>query len=313
MENTEPRIAPSPEAASDDFVSPFNFSPAEERAYWRGVADGVIRAGGAVPPEIAARITPPADPAAPGEALPWEADPPEEEGRRRHDAFTGARKQAFLKTLTKVGCIADACRLTGISTSTVYNHQSSDPEFERHCELALGMASTPIELTAYERAVVGHEEPVIRGGKVVGTRIRRSDYMLKILLQGSNPKKYGPRPGFKRKRLLKFERKQIEREVAARMQAQEPTIAAVRDEVLARLRAIRAHRQDKRLEQGWTDAGGGVLVPPGWVWTGEGDPRDAMAGAVGNHDAVSSSSNSSTSAPDFPPPDIQTAPPGHPC
>jgi|GEM_PF-1084616 len=286
MANSESRIAPSSEPASDDSASPIN--PSElDRAYWRGVADGLAQAGAEVPPDVAARSAEPdPGPASPGETLPWDGEPPEEAGRQRHDAFTGAKKQLYLKALAKAGCILDACRLTGVSSSTVYNHQASDPDFARHCQLAIDMASTPIELTAYERAVVGVEEDVIRGGKVVGTRMRRSDYMLRVMLQGSNPKKYGPRPGFKRKRLLKFERKQIEREVVARMQVQTPKIEAVRDEVLTKLRAIRGHREDRRREEGWTELGCGVWIPPGWVWAGEGDPQGAVSGVEKNGDAV---------------------------
>jgi hypothetical protein len=249
------------------------------------------------------------DAPAPDELPPWEGDPPEETGRRRRDAFTGARKQQYLKALAKHGCILDACRVTGISSSTVYNHQKSDPEFERHCQLATDMASTPIELTAYERAVVGYEEPIIRGGKVVGTRIKRSDYMLRVLLQGSNPKRYGPRPGFSRKRLLKFERKQIEREVRAELE-ERPT--SFEDAIVHLDRALdhfgdRIH--DRRREQGWTDLGCGVWVPPGWVWTGEGDPSDAVARFEEKSDAVSKSSNSSTlETPGDEPPNLSPPP-----
>ncbi len=306
MDQSDSRPAHSPETAFDDSASPFNPTPAEERAYWRGVADGMIRAGGAVPPEIAERAAAPAASALPEEAAPWEGDPPEDTGRQRHDAFTGAKKQLYLKALAKTGCILDACRVTGISSSTVYNHQASDPDFARHCGLAIDMAATPIELTAYERATVGHEEPVIRGGKIVGTRIRRSDYMLRILLQGSDPKKYGPRPGFTRKRLLKFERKQIEREVRAEMA--EPKMSF--DDAIAsldeKLRHLGERTDARRRAEGWTELSGSVWVPPGWVWTGEGDPREAVAGLEKKDDAVCNSSNSSTSpanlppAPDFP-------------
>jgi len=152
MDRTDSRSAPSPETETDDSASPLNSAP-----------DGAHQAS-------------------PGDPMPWEIAPPEENGRQRRDAFTGARKQVYLKALAKTGCILDACRITGIFSSTVYNHQSSDPDFAHNCELAVALAATPIELTAYERAVVGQEEPVIRGGKVVGTRIKRSDYMLRILL-----------------------------------------------------------------------------------------------------------------------------------
>jgi hypothetical protein len=260
MESTESSETPSPEAASPEPASPSNPVPDAGRE---------------------------AEPGA-HEPLPWEVDDPggEEEGGQRHDAFTGARKKLYLKSLTKTGCILDACRLTGVSARTVYNHQESDPEFERNCRLAIELASAPIELTAYERAVIGVEEDVIRGGKVVGKRMKRSDYMLRVLLQGSNPKKYGPRPGFTRKRLLRHERKQIEREVRARMNEAEPDIEKVRDEIITRIRNIRRHRDEKRLTEGWTELAVGVWVPPGWVWTGEGDPRDAVAREGEKSDAV---------------------------
>jgi hypothetical protein len=267
------------------------------------VADGLTRAGSPVPPDIAERAAPPAPETAPvGEPLPWEGELPEEPGRQRHDAFTGAKKQLYLKALARHGCIIDACRVTGISSSTVYNHQASDPEFARNCNLALGMASTPIELTAYERAVVGIEEDVIRGGKVVGTRVRRSDYMLRVLLQGSDPKKYGPRPGFTRKRLLRFERRQMAREIAGRLAAEAQDGkkrvdgAAVFDELAARIAEIKGEKSEARRAAGWTELGRDVAVPPGWVWAGEGNPAERLAEDLKNLDAVCNSSNSSTSA-----------------
>lgn len=265
MSTSESRIAPSPGPAADDAASPFN------------------------PTAPASANEPALD-----EPPPWETDPPEQGDGQRHDAFTGARKQIYLKALARTGCILDACRITGISSSTVYNHRRTDPEFDRHCQLAVAMASTPIELTAYERAVVGHEEDVIRGGKVVGTRIRRSDYMLRILLQGANPKKYGPRPGFSRKRLLKAERKQIERQVRAEMAEPEATFEDAIIELDKKLHHFRDRNDARRREEGWTELGCGVWVPPGWVWTGEGDPCEALARLEEKDDAVCNSSNSST-------------------
>lgn len=193
----------------------------------------------------------------------------ESEPRQRHDAFTLARRRVFLKALAKTGCILDACRAVGVSRSTVYNLQDSDEEFCRHCRLALEMANVPVELAAWERGVTGIEEEVIRGGKVVGTRLKRSDSILRLLLQGSDPKKYGPRPGFTRKRLLKWERKQIERELRARMAANAPPIEQVREEILHRLDNIRRHREPAKLAAGWTKARDGDLIPPGWTWSGD--------------------------------------------
>ncbi|HEX8222451.1 MAG TPA: hypothetical protein VF605_01390 [Allosphingosinicella sp.] len=282
MESTESRIAPSPEAESDDFALPSNLSPAEARLYWRGVAAGLARAGAPVPPDIAART-------ANGDV--------EEAVRQRHDAFTGTKKQAYLKALAKTGCILDACRLTGISSSTVYNHQAGDPEFARNCQLALDMASAPIELTAYERAVVGVEEDVIRGGKVVGTRMKRSDFMLRILLQGSNPKKYGPRPGFTRKRILKAERKHMEREIRAEMTEPEASFEEAIVALDEKLQHFGARRARRRREEGWIELDCGVSVPRDWLWAGEGDPAECEARQAEKPDSECNSSNSSTSPP----------------
>jgi hypothetical protein len=204
---------------------------------------------------------------------PWQAEDygagEEDEPRQRHDAFTLARRRVFLKALAKTGCMLDACRAVGVSRSTVYNLQDSDEEFCRHCRLALEMANVPVELAAWERGVTGIEEEVIRGGKVVGTRLKRSDSILRLLLQGSDPKKYGPRPGFTRKRLLKWERKQIERELRARMAANAPPIEQVREEILRRLDNMRRHQEPAKLAAGWTKARDGDLIPPGWTWSGD--------------------------------------------
>lgn len=259
MESTESRETPSPEAATYEPASSPNPLP---------------DAGAAEP--------------ASDEPLPWEVDDPGGEGvrRQRHDAFTGARKKLYLKALSKTGCILDACRLTAVSSKTVYNHQRSDPEFERHCRLAIELASAPIELTAYERAVIGVEEEVIRGGRVVAKRMKRSDYMLRVLLQGANPKKYGPRPGFTRKRLLSHERKQIEKEVRASMEVTEADRQRAMESINRKIDNIERHENEKRRAAGWTELGRGVWIPPGWVWTGEGDPRDAVARDPKNGDAV---------------------------
>ena len=154
-----------------------------------------------------------------GQVVDDRAEPAE---RARHNAFTDLRKKKFLEALGKTGCILDACRTLRVSSSTVYNHQRSDPDFRHHCELALHMAATTVEIMAWERGVVGIEEEVVRYNKVVTVR-KRSDSILRLLLQGANPKKYGPRPGFSRKRMLKHERQQMEREIRAEIKAKRPS------------------------------------------------------------------------------------------
>jgi hypothetical protein len=227
-------------------------------------------------------------------SYPWEADPPPDDPdapRQRHDAFTEARKAVWLRALVKTGCILDACRLTGIAPRTVYRHQERDPSFFENCRVALRISGTPIEITAWQRAVEGVEQEYAVGGEV---RVRRryADGLLRLLLQGSNPKKFGPRPGFKRKRLLKHERKQIEREVRAELSTafRPRSLDQVRGSILTKLAAIERHEAPKKLAAGWTKTEDGHWIPPGYGWiglpegsaapgepvSGESTPRDSM-------------------------------------
>lgn len=188
---------------------------------------------------------------------------------RRHDAFDGKRKRAFLDALGKSGCLRDAARRAGVSHQTVYNHQRSDKEFARQCELALDMASTDIELHAWERGVKGVEEPIVYRGEIIGTRLKRSDAMLRMLLQATKPKKYGPNPGFRRKLLAKAERKRIEedtrREVEAEIGAKRLDPAEVDRQLMEKLGDLGERLRAERIAQGWTALDDGEFVPPGWV------------------------------------------------
>jgi len=205
---------------------------------------------------------------------PWEQDDylpsGDVEGARRprHDAFTPERRVPFLKHLAKTGCILDACRHVGVSSRTVYRLQDSDPEFRKHCELAISMARTPVELAAWERGVVGIEEEYVRAGQVF-TRIKRSDSILRLLLQGSDRKKYGARPGFTRKRLLKHEREQIEQDVRAEIRAKRPSFDETMAMLEPKLAAFGARQDQKKIEEGWTRTDEGHMIPPGWVRIGD--------------------------------------------
>ena len=203
---------------------------------------------------------------------PWEDDAyleGNEGARQRHDGFTRPKRRKFLKELVKSGCMLDACGAAGVSKSTVYDLQTKDPEFLKHCTLAIEMATVPVELTAWERGVTGVEEEVIRGGKVVGTRLKRSDSVLRLLLQGSNPAKYGPRPGFTRKRLAKWERQRLEQEIRAEIRAKRPSFEESMAMLGKQLESAGVGWDREKIEAGWTKTRDGTLVPPGWTWSGD--------------------------------------------
>lgn len=162
--------------------------------------------------------------------------------------------------------------------ATVYRLQGNDPRFLKHCRLAIEMAGVEAELTAWERGVTGVEEQVVCGGKVI-TLVKYSDAMLRLLLQGSNPKKYGPNPGFSRKRLLKHERKQMEKEIRAEIAAKRMTFDESIKPLDKRLQAFGLRHDKKQLAAGWIQTEEGHWIPPGWVRIG-----DAAAGSADGGD-----------------------------
>lgn len=196
--------------------------------------------------------------------------------RRRIDGFTPERQRKFLKWLGRTGCVRDAAGKAGISTTTIDRTRRKFADFNARCVAALELAVPKLEAIAYRRATVGAAEKVIRKGKVVEVRQKPSDAMLKLLLSGAAPRKYGryaglARGGGKRRRQREAER--------------EPPIEQVRDEILRNVAAIRRSRAAK---SGYTQGPGGVLVPPGWRMVREEElarlgwvpPQGAAAGGV---------------------------------
>lgn len=212
-------------------------------------------------------------------ARPHDPDAP----RQRHDAFTEARKCAFLRVLAKTGCLLDACRRAGVASRTVYRHQDSDPRFAEHCRVAFAMAATPVELTAWQRAVEGVEQEFACGGEV-HVRRRYDAGLLRLLLQGANPKKYGRNPGFTRKRLLKAERRQLRREIEAEVElkTRPRSLEQMRESILRKLSAIDAHQHEERRAGGWTQTPDGHWIPPGYApipgWTPPAAPGSVSPG-----------------------------------
>lgn len=117
--------------------------------------------------------------------------PPPAPHRQRHDGFTPKKQRKFLKALKKTGCLSDAARAAGISRNTVRRHRGKWPAFDRKVKGALAMASVELDMIAWQRAVEGVPEIVIRDGKVAWIRIKPSDAILRLLMQGANPQKYG--------------------------------------------------------------------------------------------------------------------------
>jgi hypothetical protein len=113
--------------------------------------------------------------------------PPEEAPavplRYRHDGWTAGAQRHFLQALGDTGCVRDACRAAGRSSTSAYRLRARSAEFAASWDRALEMAATVLEQVAFARAVIGVEEPVWHYGKLVGTRRRYSDALLRLLIQ----------------------------------------------------------------------------------------------------------------------------------
>lgn len=177
--------------------------------------------------------------------------------RPRHDGFTPARQKIFFKALKKTGCIKDACRACGISRNTVRRWRDRWEEFDDKVEAALAIASVELDMIAWKRATEGAEEKVYRDGKLVFTRVKPSDAMLRLLMQGADPEKYGRMGRTPKRALVKKLRKEAEAAANKKMRADAPTL-------LASLRRNLEILRKRKLAKGYSEGPDGRLVPPGW-------------------------------------------------
>lgn len=184
----------------------------------------------------------------------------------RHDGFTPAKQRKFFKALKKSGCIKDGCRVAGISKTTVDRWRNKDAVFDGKVEAALAIASDELDMIAWQRATQGCEEKVYRNGELVSVRVKPSDSILRLLMQGANPEKYGrtgqiPKP--KDKELLKRLKREAKREARAAYEA--GNIEETRATLAELIAMARQRSEGEKLAQGWSPGPDGrLVVPPGW-------------------------------------------------
>ena len=106
---------------------------------------------------------------------------------------TAARKAAFLDAMADCGNISEACRRAIIDRKTHYNWLASDEDYRQRFADAKREARENLYKEARRRALKGVKEPIYQNGVLVGFRRRYSDGLLKFLLQGDHPKKFGDR------------------------------------------------------------------------------------------------------------------------
>lgn len=174
------------------------------------------------------------------------------------NGFTPAKKAACLEALGRGITVAEACREARISPTTFYRHEKKDPEFSSLCRAARARSggAVSLETLAWERGVTGIEEEVVQGGKIVATRRRRSDPVFKMLLEGSDPARFGLSIKALRAKIEKELRPRIEAEIRAEIAAEAEVsrrdAKGIFDELAERLAEIEL---EKAQDEGEEEAG----------------------------------------------------------
>src|SRR5262249_26556 len=108
-------------------------------------------------------------------------------------ARTAGNKVAFLEQFKVAGTITAACRAAGINRATHYDWLDRDPQYVKDFEEAKEVRVELLETEMRRRALVGWDEPVYQGGKLVGHIRKFSDTLLIFALKAERPEKYRER------------------------------------------------------------------------------------------------------------------------
>ncbi len=103
--------------------------------------------------------------------------------RVRQDGWTAERTQRFIDTLAHTGCVRDAARVSGVSSTGAYRQKARFPAFSAAWEDALERARQGLIAIAYRRAVEGRETVIYRNGAEYERRVAPSDSILGLLLK----------------------------------------------------------------------------------------------------------------------------------
>ncbi len=102
----------------------------------------------------------------------------------RYDGWTGARQRAFLEALVNTGEAEFAADAAGMSIQSAYELRRRPDGHGFACAWAAAQRHATQKLIdeAYVRALEKREEPIVRNGKIIGTRLKQNDRMLIFLI-----------------------------------------------------------------------------------------------------------------------------------
>jgi hypothetical protein len=162
-------------------------------------------------------------------------------------------EESFLAGLELTGCVQSAAAAAGISTTALYERRKHYPEFAARWDEAAGRAGQelPAMLQAAARDSLSRP-PEAPGQKRRGrARLPRIDVDQAIRISAIAARKEAG--GGRRREWRAIQRKQ------------EKTHEELVQQLMTMLDALEKRQRKARLGEGWSDAGNGLLIPPGWV------------------------------------------------
>ena len=113
--------------------------------------------------------------------------------KRRKDGWSPDKQRAFIEELADSGSVVTAAMSVNMSESSAYRLRRAPgaEAFDRAWGAAIDAASKKLLDAAFERALVGTDEPVFdREGRRIGRRLRQSDRLLMFLLRAYGPDRF---------------------------------------------------------------------------------------------------------------------------
>lgn len=110
----------------------------------------------------------------------------------RHDGWTAWRRRLFLDRLGEHGSVISAARAAGVTRQSVYKLRARAPAFAAAMDEALRANAALLADVLFDRAMHGHEVPVLYQGEIVATRTVHHDALGLYLLRVRDPLNYAP-------------------------------------------------------------------------------------------------------------------------
>jgi hypothetical protein len=168
--------------------------------------------------------------------------------------WSPAAERSFLAVLADTCNVTMAARMTGFSTTAVYNRRLNDETFRVRWDAALDAGCARLELLLVERATRALDPDSLPAPSE--EKVSISD-ALAILRQARGGTGAGGAQGRGRGAGQ-----------VVRKPPQNPE--ELRAGIMAKFERVRARQEREQLAEGWTKADDGTMVPPGWVRAGEG-------------------------------------------